>query len=264
MGKRILPAPPASLSSAAQARWKAVIGLLPKDVDLGVLETYCQVYVRWREAEAAIAKSSVLVRDAKGGVKRSPLLDVAKEAAQQVVSIEKRLGIGMTSADSVRRQGSRRQYAKHRGITEAAVRKALSTGRLRECLITNAKREQVIDFEIADREWQENAVGSNPSGGDSAVVLLNDVQRRVAMERERKLKIDNDLRSGRLVDAKAVAKEAFESARIIREGLLNIPARVAAELAAESDPGKVHMRLDAAIREALNATADALLAAGNE
>jgi hypothetical protein len=45
---------------------------------------------------------------------------------------------------------------------------------------------------------------------------------------------------------------------------LNIPARVAAELAAESDPGKVHMRLDAAIREALNATADALLAAGNE
>jgi hypothetical protein len=40
-------------------------------------------------------------------------------------------------------------------------------------------------------------------------------------------------------------------ARIVRDSMLNIPDRVAAELAAETDPFKVQQRLSAEIRLAL-------------
>jgi hypothetical protein len=56
-----------------------------------------------------------------------------------------------------------------------------------------------------------------------------------------------------LVEVSRASKEAFESARIIREAMLNLPARLAGELAAETDATAVHLRLDAAIREALGA-----------
>jgi hypothetical protein len=82
------------------------------------------------------------------------------------------------------------------------------------------------------------------------------------MERFRKLRIENDLREGRVVDVRAAKREAFESARIIRESVLNLPARIAAELAAETDPAKVFARLDDALREALGDAADRLEAAG--
>ena len=75
-------------------------------------------------------------------------------------------------------------------------------------------------------------------------------------ERERKLKMENDVRAGLLVSVHDVAKEAFESERIIREGILNIPARLAAELAAERDAGQNFLPLDQALRAALTATAD--------
>ena len=82
------------------------------------------------------------------------------------------------------------------------------------------------------------------------------------LERGRKLRLENDLKDGRLVEVSQAAREAFEAARTIREAMLNIPARVSAELAAESDAARVYSKLDAALREALNSTADRLMAVG--
>jgi len=56
---------------------------------------------------------------------------------------------------------------------------------------------------------------------------------------------------GELVPVADVQVAAFNRARIVRDGMLNIPDRVAAVLAAESDEGKVHALLSAEIRTAL-------------
>lgn len=87
---------------------------------------------------------------------------------------------------------------------------------------------------------------------------LMDAQRRVTLERGRKLKLENDRRAGELVEVAIVAREAFDASRIIREAVLNLPARIAAELAAMTDAHDVYVRLDEALRAILSETAEAL------
>ncbi len=47
-------------------------------------------------------------------------------------------------------------YAKHRGCTHGAVRKAILSGRLKKALVTDAAGKVSIDPVIADSEWQSN------------------------------------------------------------------------------------------------------------
>jgi phage terminase Nu1 subunit (DNA packaging protein) len=66
-----------------------------------------------------------------------------------------------------------------------------------------------------------------------------------------KARIANAKARGDLVDAATVRRDAFTIARTVRDSMLNIPARVAAELAAESDRAAVERRLEEEIRNAL-------------
>ena len=99
--------------------------------------------------------------------------------------------------------------------------------------------------------------GEAPRGG-AKVGTLMEAQRRVTLERGRKLKMENDRRSGELIEVAVAAREAFEASRIIREAVLNLPARVAAELAGLTDAGAVYLRLDEELRAILLSTAEAL------
>ncbi len=69
-------------------------------------------------------------------------------------------------------------------------------------------------------------------------------------------KIEYEERSAKLVSRDEVQIEAFNRFRTFRDGMLNIPDRVAAMLAAESDPAKVHEILTTEIRKALLEFAD--------
>jgi hypothetical protein len=184
-------------------------------------------------------------------------------------------------------------YARHRGCSSAAVHKAVRTGRLRGSVVRVQGRTMLRSAAAADREWEartdrsrrpDYARGNSSSTDDTcaapapaAVVetdadeegevltaaassdpVLADYQREAMRERARKLKLENDEREGRLVDVERVRALAFEFARTVRENVFNVPGRVAAEVAAESDAGRVHLLLDAALREALHATADSI------
>lgn len=71
-------------------------------------------------------------------------------------------------------------------------------------------------------------------------------------------KLEYEEKSGKLVPVDQVKADAFKTARIIRDGLLNIPDRVAHELAHETDPTAVHLRLTAEFRAVLEALADGI------
>lgn len=168
-----------------------------------------------------------------------------------------------------------RAYAKHRKVTHRAVQKAIATGRLKDSIGYRGGKPYIKDVTLADREWRENASRTPPAAAKSSArqskpaeeetgITLTEATRLVTIERQRKLQMENEVASGRLLDKNHVVKEAFESARIIREGLLNLPARLAGELAAESDASKVFAKLDDALREALTATADTLDATVNQ
>lgn len=94
MSERDPDAPPAGLSAAAQARWREVWPRLAgKTVDRDTLRTYCQLWVRWREAEDTIATTGQLTRTGKGRVVASPLIAIASQAGGQVRALESRLGL---------------------------------------------------------------------------------------------------------------------------------------------------------------------------
>lgn len=87
---------------------------------------------------------------------------------------------------------------------------------------------------------------------------LVEATRLAMLERHRRLKLQNDEREGSLVPADRAAKEAFEFSRILRDAILNVPGRIGAQLAAESNATRVHLMLETALREALETTANAL------
>lgn len=157
-------------------------------------------------------------------------------------------------------------FGRDRKVDEKAVRKAIASGRIpASCIgLSSTGRKQVIaDVAGARAAWDANAAKiPNGPAVDAGRSSLVEASTLTAMERHRALKIANDLKSGIAVDARAAKRAAFEDGRIIRETLLNFPARMAAALAAETDPAKVFAMLDDALREALHETADRLEAAG--
>jgi hypothetical protein len=157
-------------------------------------------------------------------------------------------------------------FARDRRVDEKAVRKGIASGRIPAACVgpsSTGRRQVIVDVAGARSAWDANAAKVPPGPAvDGERQSLSEASRLATMERHRKLRIENDLSEGRVVDVKAAKREAFESARIIREILLNLPNRIAAELAAEIDPAKVFARLDEAIRQALGDVADRLEAAG--
>ena len=57
---------------------------------------------------------------------------------------------------------------------------------------------------------------------------------------------------GKLVDADSVKLKSFETARTIRDYILNIPNRISSELASENDPVKIHALLTKELTDSLN------------
>ena len=161
--------------------------------------------------------------------------------------------------------GSLRSLARRLGVSHTAVEKAIGAGRLPSSSGRDAKgRPRILDLEAAAREWVENASRPAPppaspaaTNGNGAASLV-EAQRRVAAQREIKLDLENRHRGGLLIDAAFARRQSFEAARTVRDAILNVPDRIAAELAAETDVGRVHLRLERELRSALVSLAETL------
>jgi hypothetical protein len=166
---------------------------------------------------------------------------------------------------------SLRAYAKHRGVTLKAVQKAIQSGRIR------TTSDGKIDVDQADADWVRNTgprqatiatsspvprraqtPAETPRPEPAAAGPLDYARARAVRENylARLAKIEFEERSGKLVSRDEVQVAAFNKFRTFRDGMLNIPDRVAAVLAAESDPARVHEILATEIRKALLEFAD--------
>jgi len=169
---------------------------------------------------------------------------------------------------------SLRAYARHRSVSLKAVQKAIAAGRI--TLTPDGK----IDPERADAEWERNtgpqqrtssvpvrkspvvaprpATEVPPRTDLGGIGALDYAKARAIREQylARLAKIEFEERSGKLVSRDEVQVAAFNKFRTFRDGMLNIPDRVAAVLAAESDSHKAHEILTTEIRKALLEFAD--------
>ena len=149
------------------------------------------------------------------------------------------------------------EYAKHRGCSPAAVTIAIRDGRCPVELDGSGKK--VVDSEKADEQWVSGGAGQ-PQGNKekkqdeakgNSPPLLHSRSIKEAFQ-ARMAKLDYEDRIGITINAEEVKKEAFKSARIVRDNMLNIPDRLAAELAGETNQFVIHKKLTDEIRRAIS------------
>ncbi len=155
---------------------------------------------------------------------------------------------------------SLRAYAQHRGVALSAVQKAIHSGRI------STLPDGTLDSDTADADWIRNTQTHAPqvvrrgqSEEDEGFGASQYTKARAVREhyQARLAKIDYEERTGRLVSKDEVQVAAFNKFRQFRDNLLNLPDRLAAMLAAETEAARVYEILAGEIRKALNAFADA-------
>jgi hypothetical protein len=164
-----------------------------------------------------------------------------------------------------------RAYARHRGVSHVAVKKAIDTGRI------TPLPDGTIDPEAADAQWAQNTLQPRKSAAPKA----HSTKARALPEREApepstpalstggtsllqartvnevlKAKLNNlELahRKKELVDRAQAVAHVFKLARVERDAWLNWPARVSGQMASVLgvDPHTMHVTLEAAVREHL-------------
>jgi hypothetical protein len=160
------------------------------------------------------------------------------------------------------------QYARHRGCALRAVQFAIERGRIVR------EPDGRIDSEKADWDWDRNTNHAQarygpkghrmrgnlitpPTGVVEPVIpspiAASFAQARTAKEvfEARIKKIELEERQGNLLPRRAVELQAFNRGRILRDAMLNIPARISGLLAAETDPAAVFDLLELEIRNTL-------------
>ncbi len=168
------------------------------------------------------------------------------------------------------------EYARHRGVSRQAVSKAIRAGRI---VVAEGGK---IDPEAADAGWQRttdptkpsNSVVGNPRGalplvrraaspvpravrGSPAPGPDYQVSRAVRETYLAKLvRLEYEIKTGKLIDAEESKRAAFQDNRRVRDLLLAIPDRTAAQLAACSDPAECHRLLAAEVRRACEELSD--------
>lgn len=174
-----------------------------------------------------------------------------------------------------------RAYARHRGVTDTAVHKAIRSGRI------HALSDGTIDPNQADAQWERNTSAPNTgtqrttvkvkvaevdgdndksstggashsnsgagvtagSGGTS--LLQARTVNEVVKAQTNKVRLAR--LKGELIDRPQAIAHVFKLARSERDAWLNWPARVSAQMAAklELDAHTMHVALENAVREHL-------------
>lgn len=161
------------------------------------------------------------------------------------------------------------EYSRRRGVSHEAVRKAVKVGRLSKSVVFGPTGKARLIPDLADQEWVANTDSAQqrvpavppprpepepdqaPARDEPKTATFQQARTLREAYMARLAKLEFDEKSGLLVKADAVKNEAFRVARIVRDNLLNIPDRIAAELANETNQFKVHQRLTQEIRRAL-------------
>lgn len=179
------------------------------------------------------------------------------------------------------------EYARQRGITEGAVRKAIKSGRI------SKEPDGTIDVERADKAWLANtsaprldvpesnqpqqkqlipvpksatditrdtlAKHGQALAEDDAITYHHAKEANEILKNEL-IRLDVDVRKGKLIDRQKVYDHIFQLARQERDAWLAWPTRIANQLAAEeanlNDPSCLQLLLERYVRDYISELGD--------
>jgi phage terminase Nu1 subunit (DNA packaging protein) len=142
------------------------------------------------------------------------------------------------------------------GLTVSRLSQLKTAGRFDGCF--SVKRNRVMwDKEKAVETYNS----ANPlvpvsktkrkKSSDLQIPHINESRAKSEHFRAELARIDLEVKEEELVEADLVKRQAFTSARTVRDALGNIPDRVSNQFAAETDPVVIHEALTTEIRKAL-------------
>lgn len=148
---------------------------------------------------------------------------------------------------------TQRAYSRQKGVTEAAVRKAIKSGRI------TPLADGTIDAASADRDWVRNTDATKNTGGsttgpvrlpDSSGTTLIQAKTVNEVTKAQTGKIKLAKLKGELIDRSQAIALVYKLARAERDAWLNWPARVSAQMAAQLciDTHAMHIVLENAVR----------------
>ena len=164
----------------------------------------------------------------------------------------------VSQAEYARRRGVSRQYVGQmvaRGLIKLVKRKVdpaqadAALAAVREPARPE-RRTRASQGKPTEEKPPAGGIALPATGGDLPTLLLK-TRIKSEVEKAKLLEIKARVEAGKYVDAGEVKVAAFNKARVVRDALLNIPDRLAAMLAAESDEHRVHEILNKEIRMAL-------------
>ena len=166
-----------------------------------------------------------------------------------------------------------RAYARHRGVSHVAVKKAIDSGRI------TPEADGTIEPNRADLEWAQNTVSARKPVPTKAAPAAVEPPRARAIEpaepaapvlstggtsllqartvnevvKAQTNKVRLAQLKGDLVDRSQAIAHVFRLARTERDAWLNWPARISAQMAAklEIDAHELHVALESAVRDHL-------------
>lgn len=129
---------------------------------------------------------------------------------------------------------SMREYARQRGVDKESVRLAVQAGRLVNSVTKKENGRYDIDVELADEEWKQNTNPAKQRETKNKPAPPSMAQARAVREMyaARLTQLEYEERSGLLCKVEDVKLASFKSARLTRDAMLNIPARVVNEITA--------------------------------
>lgn len=173
-----------------------------------------------------------------------------------------------------------REYSRHRDVRLYSVQKAIKAKRITVVIVDGEKK---IESDQADRDWlaktdpaRQSLLNSNgpppkrapaadripgedppeddPSDPDddpdSVAYRKSRAQReQIRVEREQ---IELDVLRGKYIDVADASRMVFTAFRSLRDAVLNVPARIKDQCAAETDAFKVEQLIESDITSALD------------
>ncbi len=156
-----------------------------------------------------------------------------------------------------------RGYARHRGVSDRAVRKAIDAGRI------TLSSDGQIDVDQADEDWAENTDQTK----QNMMVAMDQNTPKTDRNSYTKIKTAHELykaqltqlalqeKKGQLIQKEMVKAQVGQLSRQVRDSWMNWPSRVSALMAAELEieEHQLHIILERYVREHLNDIGDGKL-----
>lgn len=169
------------------------------------------------------------------------------------------------------------EYARRRGVSEQRVRTLVNCKKLSA---KKTKHRLTVDPDEADKEWSNNVDDKfrpkvldgddEPTEAEIAAGVDEEITdenagktRRIAEARKeiwkaRREQLDYEEKAGQLVAVDKVKRDAFESARIVRDSILAIPDKVSGLLIGLKDQATAHGILTKELNIAMSELAHAV------